>query len=265
MVTRQATFLNSPEWLSVPWENAPKKLYDQMVDLFAQVPGLFESFDTNSAFPHIENHTWEPFLHECWRFDGALQSWRRNFLASHAVSNTPTGPRPPASINLDSPLAPDTIVDPDSARAISLYWTTCICLYTTLRIVWQETNSPLYLLPPRTDPMQYAVLISRSLPYFNSPNAGEVLYLDYSLCIGTALQYLAIRGELDSSDATRMVNIFTSDNRDSLGDRIGEFLHTIQGDPSRMKIESPGEGAPKVIENARKWWGGGKRKVAFLR
>src|ERR1700744_2178191 len=46
IVQRQATYLATQEWLTVPWEFQHRTYFDRMVDLGTMVPGILQRFDT---------------------------------------------------------------------------------------------------------------------------------------------------------------------------------------------------------------------------
>ncbi|KAK5046525.1 hypothetical protein LTR84_008328 [Exophiala bonariae] len=45
ILSRQATYLASEDWLSVPWEKQSRTYFDRLIDMAVQVPGLLEKFD----------------------------------------------------------------------------------------------------------------------------------------------------------------------------------------------------------------------------
>jgi hypothetical protein len=134
-----------------------------------------------------------------------------------------------------------------------------------MRVAWQQTGSPVYLLPPRTDPEQYAILISQSLPYFMLPTAGEESLINYSIAIAAALYYLGLIGEISGEHGQRIISVFDCSKTvsSSIGHRIGRFLNTIKNDPTGLNIQVPGQGAATITETTQIWWGGGKEKIVL--
>lgn len=273
-VFRKATFLNSHEWLSIPWSKdaSPKSFYDKIVDLSAQVPQIFEMFDkTQNACPQIRLNL-EDFLEACWKLDNDLQDWCRDF---HLVYPESTDTFDRSKPSFTTPLTTESNINYENAQALSIYWAICVFLYATIRLIWQITDSPLYLLPRRIDPRTYAATISRSIPYFSGPDAGEGSLVSYTLSLGAALHYLSACGESESEDHRRLGSLISSKYGSvDIRSRIGIFLRMLASSsldsPMSSEMRSDDElpesiYREKIIQMAQKWWGGGRDAVALPR
>lgn len=263
-MSRKATFLESDEWITVPWSTsaAPKSLYDKIVDLSAQVPRVLEMLDELRISRPIQTSDPESLLAACWRLDAELQIWHCELVAT--CSNLPSAPWsgfPYPTPAFDEPLTVETEIDHGNAQALSIYWMTCCFLYTTLRLVWQASDNPLYLLPRRIDPLRYVSLISRSLSYFSSAGEGSLVY--YTMSMGAALHCLSVTGQLCSPEANRLKEIFMADEDPGKIDaRVGGFLKTLAAAAVNSEFLKD-EGSEKAMSIGRKWWGGGMDEVTL--
>jgi hypothetical protein len=215
----------------------------------------------------MPQHTGDPesLLSACWRLDDELQSWYREFVATcNNLSCIDSIGPPHLTLDFDKPLTADTEINYEHAQALSIYWTTCSFLYTTIRLVWQACDNPLYLLPHRIDPLRYVSLISRSLPYFFKPSAGEGCLLFYSISIGAALHCLAVSGQLGSPDARRLQTIFSHlEDPRGIGNRVGLFLRTLAAANVVSNIRLDDLTTDEVTQLGKKWWGGGTNEVTL--
>jgi hypothetical protein len=266
-VARKATFLESYEWTTVPWSisSTPKSIYDNIVDLCAQVPRILEMLDQM----HITRpeHAGDPefLLSACWKLDNELQSWYRELVATrNNLSCTDSIGPSHHTQDYDQPLTAETEIDHEHAQALSVYWTTCSFLYTTIRLVWQACDNPIYLLPHRIDPLRYVSLISRSMPYFSKPSAGEGRLLYYAISIGAALHCLAVSGQLSSPDAGRLQTIFSHlEDPRGIRNRVGQFLATLAAASVESNIRMETVTREEITGLGKKWWGGGANEVTL--
>jgi hypothetical protein len=75
---RRATYLATPEWLTVPWEFQHRTYFDRMVDLSTHVPGILERFDIlrdSSADTSLQLFQ---LLAECKDLQTKMNKWREN-------------------------------------------------------------------------------------------------------------------------------------------------------------------------------------------
>ena len=207
----------------------------------------------------------ESLLEACWKLDASLQNWFRELNAIHAQPYVDrTGSSYPVP-DFNAPLTADTEINHEYAQALSIYWMTCCFLYTTLRLVWEASDCPLYLLPQRVDPVRYAKLISESVLYFSAPGAGEASLVNYSICMGVALHVFSVTDQNNSLDAERLINVF--DPRvasEDIGLRIGYFLRTLASSMGGVKVELESQvDEESMPELGKRWWGGGAATVTL--
>lgn len=266
-MSRKATFLGSYEWMTVPWDTSstPKSIYDKIVDLCAQVSCVLEMLDRMHIARPQQTHDPESLLNVCWRLDDELQCWYRELVATYNdlsyVDRTGSTHNAP---DFNEPLTAETEIKYEHAQALSVYWITCSFLYTTLRLVWQACDNPVYLLPHRIDPLRYASIISQSLPFFSTPSSGEGAMLYYAMSIGAALHCLSVSDQLGSPDACRMTKIFNylEDPR-GIGSRVGLFLGTLAAANVESNTRWDDVTRDDISRLGKKWWGGGKEEVTL--
>ncbi|OAG04845.1 uncharacterized protein CC84DRAFT_1165223 [Paraphaeosphaeria sporulosa] len=264
LISRKATFLDSHEWTTVPW-STPKSIYDKVVDLCAQVPRVLEMLDQlHIARPQPAANS-ESLLKACWRLDNELQDWYREFVATcndlrHIHPNRYASRAP----DFDQPLTAETEINYEHAQALSVYWIACSFVHTILRLLWQACDNPVYLLPHRIDPLRYASLISKSLPYFSAPSAGEGSMLYYAMSIGTALHCFSVSNQLCSPDAYRITNGFYGlEDPTGIGVRVGLFLRTLAAASVKPHGKLDKATRDDIAEFGKRWWGGGREKVTL--
>ncbi|KOS17519.1 hypothetical protein ESCO_003108 [Escovopsis weberi] len=74
---RRETFLSSPDWLSLPWEQHPKSLLDLLFDMVLQLPALFVKVDQIlplQATLARQAHAKE-LLRHCLMLEGRFRLW----------------------------------------------------------------------------------------------------------------------------------------------------------------------------------------------
>jgi hypothetical protein len=203
---RQATFLSSEEWCSVPWQLYAKPPWQKAMDIMAQVPELLENFDQLSRITSYNN--WQvrkmQLLNHCGILDGALQAWHQDLPSSFALETADDLWYTKASSRADSPFPMELhFKDQIYAQALILYWATCVLVYHTMQKVRQAPDSTTSsqvepVLPARhddlstqTDPYHYAAYIVQSIPYFLEPSVGLLMRKIFAFPLGTAYAYFA--------------------------------------------------------------------------
>lgn len=264
LINRKAVFLDSYDWMTIPW-NTPKSINDKAVDICAQIPRILELLDQMQITGTQTTDNLEFLLDICWRLDNELQVWSREFVSTcnnvHHTGATHSATQAP---DPNAPLTAETNIIYEHSRALSIYWIACIFVYTVLRLLWQQCDNALYLLPHRIDPLRYASLISRSMPYFSAPNSGECSLLFYSMSMGTALHCFSVSSQLDSPDAYRILNVFQGlQDETGIGIRVGLFLKTLAA-ASVTPRGNLDRATHEEMENfGKRWWGGGKKALTL--
>ena len=76
IVQRQATYLATDEWLTVPWEFQHRTYFDRMVDLCTSVPGILQRFDILRESDGNTSPDLVQLLDECQDLQTRLNRWR---------------------------------------------------------------------------------------------------------------------------------------------------------------------------------------------
>lgn len=251
----------------MPWSNgtSTKSIYDRIVDLLAQVPGILEMLDRAAITEFSQPCDTEPLLDACWRLDGELQRWFLELVeaCTHpGVAHTSPSYSLP---NLDVPLGPETVIDHEHAQALVIYWMASLCLHVTLRLVWEAAEYPLYLLPQRIDPIRYATLTSKSLAYFLKPGSGEGALVYFAMFMGIALQCYHIAGLAETPDFERLTDIWNPESPVPIGKHIGYWLRTLAASGVGAKIDPSVVHTEYMMDVGKRYWGGGKAVALPLR
>jgi hypothetical protein len=203
---RQATFLSSEEWCSVPWQLHAKSPWQKAMDVMAQVPELLENFDKLSRITSYDN--WQvrkmQLLNHCGILDGALQAWYQDLPSAFALETADDLWYTKASSRADSPFPIELhFKDQIHAQALILYWATCVLVYHTMQKVhrapYSTTSSQVEPvlsarhgdLSTQTDPYHYATYIVQSISYFLEPSVGLLTRKIFAFPLGTAYTYFA--------------------------------------------------------------------------
>ena len=250
-------------WTTVPWENEPKTIQDELHDVMGLIPVILEHFDlAQSCQDPAKGFQLHLILQErCKGVDGALQQWYRK-LSSKLPEPLPSAIRTPQE--RVSPSSPKTCLtfevgDYVLAFTLSLYWATCIVLYGTMHLNLAairaiDPSAVTWEPPPRTDARQYAMSLSESLDYFVMPEMGLVGPQIVSFPMGMALMYLAFLNDPVSRKVGRQI----AQKMGSLCDQgvsIFTFMTSMQysGVPKNPATQAQGESG--WIGRAQSWFG----------
>ncbi|KAL2419375.1 hypothetical protein ABEF95_009140 [Exophiala dermatitidis] len=81
---RQPTFLTEPVWQSVPYENNPKTVFDQVYDFITIATDMHKHGERIPFMDPISRYrTGRQMISECWRTDRALASLYHRLIKSH--------------------------------------------------------------------------------------------------------------------------------------------------------------------------------------
>lgn len=88
LLSRNETFLATPEWMTVPWEHHEKSSLDRLFDILALVPSILARSDIilSEPFTQIRQHRVQDLLAHCLQVEHQLDEWYA------AVTMTATGP-----------------------------------------------------------------------------------------------------------------------------------------------------------------------------
>lgn len=214
------------------------------MDIFVDVPGLLEDLDRlRDCEPGKEKEERRRRLvDECWRIDGELTWWLDNLGPGKELEDF-------QARGLENPTACDVVI----TSIMTLFWTTCILSYSSLRLAL-DRRTPDLELPERTDPQVYCTRIANIVEVFFHPMAGTFGISNAPLPIGMSLVYLNSTEEgFYSADKWKLVSFFGKQASNGIG--IGKFLISTQSDGTVPEgfVQVP---TPEVIETkAQRWMG----------
>ncbi|ETI24530.1 hypothetical protein G647_03899 [Cladophialophora carrionii CBS 160.54] len=76
IVQRKATYLASPEWLTIPWEFQHRTYFDRMVDLGTVVPGILQKFDILRESEADTTGSLIQLLEDCRDLQSKMDRWK---------------------------------------------------------------------------------------------------------------------------------------------------------------------------------------------
>lgn len=76
LVVRSKTLIDTPEWMTEPWEMHAKSLYHQLLDLAAEAASLLESCDNSQKSQNVETAHAQRLLHSIMLLILRLKNWR---------------------------------------------------------------------------------------------------------------------------------------------------------------------------------------------
>ena len=103
IVQRQATYLATQDWLTIPWEFQRRTYFDRAVDLGAMVPGILQKFDILRESDTDTTRDLLQLLDECRDLQTRMDRWRegsKDGASPRSVPHDPTDPDYPFEIDL---------------------------------------------------------------------------------------------------------------------------------------------------------------------
>jgi hypothetical protein len=186
---RKRLILSTPEWKSTPWKVIPKNLKDVLVDVLVDMPGLLEDFDDmqSSADADRKATLRLELLRKCWECDRDLRRWFALVC----------GADDPLEHGFPESRGRDIVTYVAIIHGMSLFWTTCLVLYTTLRMA----SGPQTCLPERTEPRYYARRLAEAVAVLLQPSSGFYGLQSASLPLEIAWQHATVTGLLPPNEA----------------------------------------------------------------
>jgi hypothetical protein len=126
MTTRKKTVLSDQEWKTTSWNYYRKTPKDKLIDVLVEMPTLLEEFDVLQLCddPDKQGFFRRKLIDSYWLCDTQLTEW-----FSALFPQTELRPKKPgSSILIDA-------TDLGSAHIMTLYWATCIILYSIMLAV----------------------------------------------------------------------------------------------------------------------------------
>lgn len=203
MLRREKLVFSTPEWKNIPWQEIPKDLKDVLVDVLVDMPGLLEDLDDMQSCrkQSRQRKLRHELVQRCWEHERQLLDWL-HLVCQELGSSTHASATEPGEKDLVTHLA--------VIHGMSLFWTTCIILYSTLR----TASGPQAELPGRTDPMHYVRKLAEAISSLLRPSAGLYGKQSAALPLELALLYITDTFPLSEENETLLKTLTTL--RDSL-------------------------------------------------
>jgi hypothetical protein len=136
-----------------------KRQKDKLIDVLVEMPTLLEEFDVLQLCddPDKQGFFRRKLIDSCWLCDTQLTEW----FSALFPQTEPRPKKPGSSILIDA-------TDLGSAHIMTLYWATCIILYSIMRAVVRPDEQ----LPERANSKNYCQKIIRTILIFFHPAVG---------------------------------------------------------------------------------------------
>ncbi|KAJ9602246.1 hypothetical protein H2200_013366 [Cladophialophora chaetospira] len=95
IVQRQATYLSTQEWLTIPWEFQHRTYFDRMVDLGTIVPSILQKFDILRESDADTTQELLQLLEECQHLQTRMNIWRDGTKKGALPRSIPHDPADP--------------------------------------------------------------------------------------------------------------------------------------------------------------------------
>ena len=84
LMNREETFLASPEWLTIPWEQHEKSRLDRLFDITTHIPSVLTRTDHVLAEPltQLRQHRAQEILSHCLQIEHQLDEWHNSVIMS---------------------------------------------------------------------------------------------------------------------------------------------------------------------------------------
>ncbi len=169
--------LSHPDWKTIPWQETPKNLKDVLVDVLVDMPRLLEDLDSMQACKPANKQAElrQNLIQSCWNHDKRLMLWFRLVC----------GEENPGRHHSPITNEKDTVTRVAVIHGMSLFWTTCLILYSTLR----TASGPEAELPDRTNPVHYVSQLAEAISILLQPRAGLYGKQSAVLLLELAIEY----------------------------------------------------------------------------
>ncbi|SPN99696.1 uncharacterized protein DNG_02547 [Cephalotrichum gorgonifer] len=236
---RKRSELNRPEWKTIPWRDISKTPKDLLVDILLDTPGLLEDLDVLKASPYgeVRDALRREIIRNCWACDEQLSAWR-----------AAVGIRDPAYA-FEIPESPTFSIDLlAAAHIMTIYWTTSVIVYSTLRTLCPSPASP---HPPHTDPGLYCRRIAETIPILLHPDSGVYGAQMANLPAAIVLVY---ENAIDGGGAAGAI-IFDAYRRAGRHEAAQRFQSSMRRQEARSPRLAMMEGPDADNARARSWLG----------
>lgn len=177
IVQRQPTYLDTSEWLTVPWEFQHRTYFDRMVDLGTAIPSILHKIDILRESDADTTQDLIQLLEECKDLQNKMNRWREGTKKGALPRSIPHDPA-----DLDYPFEVDLwFLNHLFAHARLVYYTCSLALSEAGNEVLQALVLRDHKLPPSLDPIllkdlfgmgRQATRICRCVAYCLQPEMG---------------------------------------------------------------------------------------------
>jgi hypothetical protein len=209
------------------------------------MPGLLEDLDTlrSCLIPREKARLRQELLLKCWSYDDQLQSWAGFISPIAAADGLGLAYQPPPEAE---PITQEQLA---SAHGLSLYWTTCLLLYSTLRLAYGIFKAD--GLPERANPYPYIRNIANVVHVLLRPSAGMYGQHIAVFPMGIALQF-AMTDKAMIGEQEMLVRNFEGRR----GQAVNGFLLSVSCYGGRHEPRSGRlDGVESIATRARSWVG----------
>lgn len=202
-----------------------------MLDIFVEIPTLLEDLDTMLDCPDADRQRTlrHQLIQKCRAHESALTCWR-------AVVGIADPTYRIDGADVSSP--PPTVQILAAAHILCVYWSTCIILYSTLRIASPQDFSELL---PLADPRHYCRRIAEGVAILLHPVSGVYGVHLANFPTAVALMYLnAIDGVHISAEKRMFLDVF---RRPGHGTTVNRFVRSTTHHQQQQQQSVVGRGS----------------------
>ena len=212
------SFLSDHVWKTLPFQKHGKSTLHHLLDAVVDVSWIMELADEIVSAPNLELFVKLVRLYKT--IDANMEAWK----TSHAPYLTVD------ELNvLGCKTSNITDMDIYVAEVMTLYWTACMILHSSLQIAIQhcrwikEADAIIATLGlgSRNEPRTYVALIAKMVRLFFQPESGDMASKAAAFPMGMSMSYLRDNNLKKSTEYATMLSHFAQSDR---GRQLGEFI-----------------------------------------
>ncbi|EPE25388.1 hypothetical protein GLAREA_01300 [Glarea lozoyensis ATCC 20868] len=194
--TRKSSYLGDEQWMTVPWQRAPKSDFHHLLDIMAKMPGLVEQTELAISRDAVSTSPtdMESLRERYWAIERQHRKWYTDLenssttpLSSETTSRTiasttPSDLRPLTESSLGFPTF-------EIARMHLFYWAALLLIYHNVTSLPSPSTSLHEFAQAhiQSEIRTTATLIARSIPYLLSPESQTLGPQNVSFPLRTAM------------------------------------------------------------------------------
>ncbi|KAL8996794.1 MAG: hypothetical protein Q9169_003763 [Polycauliona sp. 2 TL-2023] len=231
IVNRKPNFFATDSWRTLPFDDKPKDVSDELHDIMATLPILLKEFDLIQACQdnEVAHQRCLRLFHQCRATDHMLRNWVED-LGSRLPSPLPSVIRTPPEqdCTAEQDCFSFEMKDHMLAITLALYWTTCMILHGLIDMLRSSgiANIPTRL-PEHIDAHRSATSVSRSIGYFIRPEMGIWGVQLISFPLGAAFMYFLTSNDFNAGEERERLQA-SIETMSQMGLSIGTFLTSLQ-------------------------------------